>query len=111
MRSTTPARLLRYARRRAGLSQRALAARAGVPQPAIARIERGAVMPRLDTLAELLEATGNTLELAPLAGAGVDRSLIRASLARTAEDRIRTAGRAARSLAAFRAEVARGPGR
>jgi transcriptional regulator with XRE-family HTH domain len=100
--------MLRYARRRAGLSQRALAARAGVPQPAIARIERGAVMPRLDTLAALLEATGNTLELAPLAGVGVDRSLIRASLARTPEHRIRAAGRAARALAAFRAEAARG---
>ena len=91
------------------MSQRALAAQAGVPQPAIARIERGAVQPRLDTLAELLAATGSTLELAPLAGVGVDRSLIRATLARSPEDRIRAATRAARNLAAFRAEVAHGP--
>jgi len=100
--------MLRYARRRAGLSQRALARRAGVPQPGIARIEAGAVSPGLDTLARLLEAAGVALELAPLAGAGVDRSLIRSSLARTPEERIRLAGRSARNLAAFQAEVARG---
>jgi predicted transcriptional regulator len=108
MKRTNAARLLRYARRRAGLSQRALADRAGVPQPAIARIELGAVSPRLDTLAALLAAAGATLQLGPLAGTGVDRSLIRASLARTPEERIRAAGRAAGKLGAFRAEVARG---
>ena len=80
-------------------------------EAAIARIERGRVSPRLDTLAELLEATGMTLEVAPHAGAGVDRSLIRASLARTPEERIRAAGLAARNLAAFRDEVARGSAR
>src|SRR5437868_3344689 len=94
-------RLLRYARRRAGLTQRALATRAGVPQPAIARIESGTVTPRLDTLIELLAASDHTLELAPMTGAGVDRTLIRAALARTPEDRIRSAARAARSLGAY----------
>ena len=48
------ARILRHARRHAGLTQRALAQLAGIPQPAIARIERGAVSPRVSTLAELL---------------------------------------------------------
>ncbi|HMF09215.1 MAG TPA: helix-turn-helix transcriptional regulator, partial [Thermoanaerobaculia bacterium] len=42
--------LLRYARRSAGLSQRDLAARAGMPQPAVARIESGRTIPRFDTL-------------------------------------------------------------
>jgi transcriptional regulator with XRE-family HTH domain len=111
MKRTAAARILRLARRRAGLTQRALAAKAGVPQPAIARIELGGVSPRLNTLTALLAATGVTLEPVPLAGAGVDRSLIRASLARSPEERIRAAGRAADNLAAFRHEVARGSAR
>src|SRR2546430_2203341 len=44
-------RLLSYARRSAGFSQRQLAERSGIPQPAIARIESGRSTPRLDTLA------------------------------------------------------------
>jgi uncharacterized protein len=99
---------LRYARRRAGLTQRELAERAGVPQPAIARIERGVVSPRIATLDRLLAATGEALELAPRIGDGVDRSLIRATLARTPEQRIVAAGHAGRNLAAFRREVGRG---
>jgi len=47
------ARTLRDARRRAHLTQRALASRSGIPQPAIARIERGTVVPRVDTLDRL----------------------------------------------------------
>lgn len=94
-------RLVRYARRRAGLTQRALAAKASVPQPAIARIERGAVSPRLDTVLPLLEAAGFTLEVAPVIGRGVDRTLIRAALQRSPEDRIRAATEAARNLRAY----------
>jgi predicted transcriptional regulator len=102
------ARLLRYARRGAGLTQRGLAARAGVPQPAIARIEAGAVSPRMDTLAHLISATGNTLELAPRLGEGVDRTMFAGTLALTPEERIEAAGRAGISLAAFRDEVRNG---
>ena len=40
--------MLRMARRRAGLSQRELARRAGVPQPTVSRIERGQMSPSLD---------------------------------------------------------------
>jgi hypothetical protein len=53
-----------------------------VPQPAIARIESGAVSPRLSTIRPLLAAAGFTLELAPRLGDGVDRTMIRGSLAR-----------------------------
>lgn len=53
-----PAKLLRQARRRAGLSQRALAKRARTAQSVIARIERGQTSPTWDTLARLLKATG-----------------------------------------------------
>ena len=103
-----PASALRYARRRAALTQRALAEKAGVPQPAIARIERGAVSPGISTLNRLLAATGESLELLPRIGDGVDRSLIRAAVSRTPEERIRSAGRAGRNLAAFLAETRRG---
>lgn len=95
------AAILRYARRRSGLTQRALAGRAGVPQPAIARIERGAVSPRLDTLQPLLASAGFTLELTPRAGEGIDRTLIRASLERSPEERVRAAGKAGRNLAGY----------
>jgi transcriptional regulator with XRE-family HTH domain len=101
----TASRLLRYARRHAGFSQRALAQRSGIKQPAIARIERGLVSPRLDTLDQLLSATGFTLELAPRPGEGVDRTLITAALERTSEEWILAAGGAGRNLAGFKAEV------
>lgn len=44
---------LRQTRLELGLSQRALAERAGVPQAHISRIERGLVEPRLSMLLEL----------------------------------------------------------
>ena len=94
--------VLRYARRRAGLTQRELAARAPVAQPAIARIESGAVSPRLSTLLPLLDVTGFALEVAPRIGEGVDRTLLRSSLARSPEERIRATAVAARNLAAFK---------
>jgi predicted transcriptional regulator len=97
-----PARTLRHARRRAGLTQRALARLAGVPQPAIARIERGGVSPRVATLDRLLEATGHALEVQPAIGLGVDRSLIREALRLTPEERVEAAGRAGRRLEGFR---------
>ena len=60
--------LVRDLRRRAGWSQRALAAKAGVPQPTIAEIEGGRREPSLSFLGRLAEATGHvvTLELQPL---------------------------------------------
>jgi predicted transcriptional regulator len=78
-----------------------LAERAGVPQPAIARIESGAVSPRLPTLLELVEAAGFTLEVAPRIGQGVDRSVIRAALERSPEERIRAATEAAKNLRTY----------
>ena len=53
---STAAVLLREARTRAGLSQRALAQRAGTAQSVIARIERGRSSPTWETLERLLEA-------------------------------------------------------
>jgi transcriptional regulator with XRE-family HTH domain len=55
--------LLREARRRAGLTQRAVAGRAGVTQPTVARIERGDIQPSLERLLELIRACGLDLDI------------------------------------------------
>jgi transcriptional regulator with XRE-family HTH domain len=60
MRST--ADLIRTARTQRGLSQRALANRAGVEQSTIARIENGDTDPTWTTVGRLLEAAGFTLD-------------------------------------------------
>jgi predicted transcriptional regulator len=83
-----PGRELRNARRRAGLSQRALATRTGVAQPTIARIERGQDDPRVGTLDRLLRACDETLATIPLAGSGIDRTEIRVLLALTPAQRV-----------------------
>src|SRR5256885_14635780 len=57
------AQLVHEARRRAGLTQRGLAARAGVSQPLVARIESGAVQPTFDRLLRLVRACGLDLEV------------------------------------------------
>jgi transcriptional regulator with XRE-family HTH domain len=60
--------VLRRLRRRADLSQRQLALRAGIPQPTVARIESGrAADPRFRTVERLVRAAGGEL-LIELAG-------------------------------------------
>jgi transcriptional regulator with XRE-family HTH domain len=54
---------VREARRRAGMTQRQLAARAGVSQPLVARIEGGTVDPPFERLLELVRACGFDLEI------------------------------------------------
>jgi len=55
--------LVRDARLAAGLSQRALARRAGTSQPAVARYERGIATPSWETLQRLVTACGQRLRL------------------------------------------------
>lgn len=55
--------LVNKLRRTAGLSQRALAQRAGTSQPAIARYERDAAVPSWETLQRLAEACGRHLRI------------------------------------------------
>lgn len=55
---SNPGILLSTARRRAGLSQRALANRAGTAQSVVARIELGVTDPGSRTLSGLLAAAG-----------------------------------------------------
>ena len=97
---TTP-ELLRYARGRAGLSQRELATRSGVAQPAIARIESGRVSPRVASLERLLEACGFRLAIRQAGGEGIDRTAIRELLRLTPAERLRLATEEARNLAAL----------
>lgn len=92
------ARVLRAARRRAGLSQRELARRAGVPQSAVARIENGTVVPRVDTLDRLLAGCGEALEASPRLGVGIDRTMIRELLRLTPGERARLAAEEARNV-------------
>ncbi len=55
--------LVREARRRAGLTQRELAHRAGTTQSAIARLESGRSAPSFDTVIRLVRACGLDLHV------------------------------------------------
>jgi uncharacterized protein len=57
----TPGALLRRARKRAGITQQELAARAGVAQSVISAYESGHRQPAVPTLAALIEAAGYEL--------------------------------------------------
>jgi transcriptional regulator with XRE-family HTH domain len=83
------ARVLRYARRHAGLTQRELAARSQIAQPVIARIESGASVPRVDTLDRLLEACDIGLEVVRRPGIGEDRTLPRQKLPLSPAERMK----------------------
>lgn len=54
---------VRDARQKAGLAQRELADRAGVPLSTVGRIERDAVHPRVDTLQQIADALGGRLNI------------------------------------------------
>jgi transcriptional regulator with XRE-family HTH domain len=88
MRNVTAAQLLRRARAEARLTQRDVARIGDVPQATVARVERGTVSPRVDTLERLLAACGYRLALAPRPGAAVDRTVIRELLALTPAERL-----------------------
>jgi transcriptional regulator with XRE-family HTH domain len=85
----TAGELLREARRRHGLTQAQLAARASTSQAAISRIERGLVSPSVAMLARLLDLMGEelTLDARPI-DYGIDKTLIRENLKRTPEERL-----------------------
>ncbi|MEK7241100.1 MAG: helix-turn-helix transcriptional regulator [Gemmatimonadota bacterium] len=96
----TVASVVREARKRAGLSQRALAERARTAQSVIGRIEAGLSSPSIETLARVLDAAGFELkvELSPKARPDpvieaykhdVDRTLLRANLGKSVDERLR----------------------
>lgn len=66
--------LIRESRRRHDLSQTTLAHRAGTTQKQISRIERGEISPSVSTVARLLAAMGERLELVAVPGARDNRT-------------------------------------
>lgn len=54
------------ARQELGISQKKLEELSGVKQPVIARLERGATNPQLDTILKILAPLGKTLAIVPL---------------------------------------------
>jgi len=101
------ARMLRHARRSAGLTQRALASTSGIPQETIARIESGRVDPRISTLDRLLEGCGQGLEHLPRLGLGIDRAQIRERLALDPDERLIRAIEEDRQMLDFRTNLRR----
>lgn len=85
----TSERLIRESRQAAGLTQKQLASRLGISQPALARLERPGSNPAVWTLARVLRATGNRLELRATAmKPSVDETLIAQQLRLTPEQRL-----------------------
>jgi len=86
---STAAKLLRDARRHAGLTQAELAERLGTTQSAVAKLERAEANPTVQTLDRAVAATGHRLQLiTPAFGEGADVSLLRQALRRTPGQRI-----------------------
>jgi len=84
------AKLLKQARRQAGLTQAELARRMGVSQAAVAKLERQGSNMTVHTLDRALWATGHRLALkAAPRRPGVDESLIRQHLELTPAERLR----------------------
>lgn len=54
------------ARKEKGISQKRLEELSGVKQPVIARMERGATSPQIDTVLKLLAPLGKTLAVVPM---------------------------------------------
>jgi transcriptional regulator with XRE-family HTH domain len=97
--------LVREARKRAGLTQRQLADRAGTTQSAIARLESGRTAPSLETVERLLRLCGLQLlvELAPYDDSDAD--LAAARLRRSPEERLREMQAGVRFAEELRAAV------
>lgn len=90
-----------------GLSQRDLARKAGMPQPAVSRIERGVVSPSVDTLERLLRQCGKELDAVDRPPYDVDRTLIQDRLRLTPGARVRLAELEWRRTEPFRRVAAR----
>jgi transcriptional regulator with XRE-family HTH domain len=85
-----PARLIKDARRQAGLSQAELARRLETTQSAIARLESPRSNPRLDTLDRVIAAAGHELELSFRTPAPqVDETMTASNLRMSSADRLR----------------------
>jgi transcriptional regulator with XRE-family HTH domain len=102
------ASMIREARLRSGLTQAELAARLGVSQSAVAKLERERSNPTVETLDRVLRATGHRLQMiAPAWSDGVDVTLLRQELDRTPAERIKSFERMHADLQRLQGAVAR----
>jgi transcriptional regulator with XRE-family HTH domain len=90
MNTASIGRTVQWARRRAGMTQHDLARALDMPQPSIARIERGTVTPRTATLIAILEVTGHRLAVEPI-GPIIDHAPIQRQLTMNVPKRVRQA--------------------
>ena len=97
--------LVREARRRAGLTQRELAGRAGTTQSALARLESGRSSPSVESVERLMRLCGFQLivSLAPLDDSDITQA--QALLELTPDERVRRLGRSVSRLRKMRADV------
>src|SRR5687768_7626544 len=100
--------LIREARRRAGLSQRELAERAGTTQSAIARLETGRSTPSFDTVLRLVRLCGLDLDVMLVERDGSDWAQAERLTSLTADERLRRMTRVARQMRQLREAGARG---
>jgi transcriptional regulator with XRE-family HTH domain len=98
--------IVREARRRAGLTQAALAERAGVPNSTVGRIESGARTPSVELVDRLVRAAGLELTVSLSEPDPGTDSLFERTLRRTPAQRLADATRAARFVLRGRREVA-----
>lgn len=94
--------LVREARKRAGLTQRELAERAGTTQSAIARLESGRTQPTFDTVLRLVRLCGMDLDIMLTERDDSDWAQAQRLLRLTPSERITWGLHVARQMAAWR---------
>jgi transcriptional regulator with XRE-family HTH domain len=85
----TAAEVIRSARKAEGISQAQLAARLGISQPAVARLESAGDAITVETLRRTLRGLGRSLDVSATATpSNVDESLLREQLRLTPAERL-----------------------
>jgi len=100
------ANIVREARRRAGLTQAALAERAGVPKSTVGRIESGARTPSVELMERLVRAAGLEVTISLSEPDPGTDSMFERTLRRSPAQRLADATRVARFVLRGRREVA-----
>jgi transcriptional regulator with XRE-family HTH domain len=95
--------LVREARKRAGMTQRDLADRAGTTQSAIARLESGRTRPAFDDVLRLVRLCGFDLDVMLVTDDDSDRAQAAALRGLTPSERVERAQHAARVFDTIRA--------
>lgn len=97
--------LIREARKRAGLSQRELAEKAGTTQSAIARLETGRSTPSFDTVLRLVRLCGLDLDIMLVERDDSDWQQISRLLTLSPEERVRLGVRTTNTMRAIRGQA------